>query len=262
MVAQHAGISILELPRRKASTGGQLTSAARSFNYLLPPLNSLPRSRHHDCVGATSRGVCRRPGPLSIADGAPHARPHLLQPATPRPPASTRTGTLEGQTPVRPDGTVDAAEPARLDGRRFGGVLFPPASRSAVHRGRQSPISWCCWRYATLRWCCGPTARRWRCGSIRRQDRRAHPPTLETATERTGPAGPARGPASSGRCAVNPLDAGPALATLGAGRALPCPTTVTHPKYPRIVLNLGSSPLGVKRQESSSGSLSRCLRLA
>jgi putative transposase len=58
------------------------------------------------------------------------------------------------------------------------------------------------------------------------------PNISEAGTERTGPAGPARGPASSGFTAQRPLDAGPALATLGPPRSLPCPTEVTHPKYP------------------------------
>lgn len=60
----------------------------------------------------------------------------------------------------------------------------------------------------------------------------ATPRMSETGTERTGPAAPARGSASSGFTAQRPLDAGPALATLGAGRSLPSPTQPTHPKYP------------------------------
>ena len=75
-----------------------------------------------------------RTGMLSIADGAPHARLDLLEPATPNPRRQRAPGPYEG-TPVRPDGTVDAAEPARLDGRRFGGVGTPPSSRYTAGAG-------------------------------------------------------------------------------------------------------------------------------
>jgi len=58
------------------------------------------------------------------------------------------------------------------------------------------------------------------------------PSVSDARTERAGPVVPACGPASSGFPAQRPLDAGPALATLGAPRSVPCPTTATHPKYP------------------------------
>lgn len=64
--------------------------------------------------------------------------PHLLQPATPNPHTSTRTGTLKGP-PGAACGDLDAAEPARLTGRRFGGGDASNPRRQQGQLGRHTP---------------------------------------------------------------------------------------------------------------------------
>ena len=66
-----------------------------------------------ETLGWQSARACSRPL-LSIAGSDPHTRPNLLEPATPNPRTSRRTGTL--RAPGAACGTLDAAEPARLNG--------------------------------------------------------------------------------------------------------------------------------------------------
>ena len=85
------------------------------------------------------RLVACRPCPLSIAGDDPHARLHLLEPATPGPRPQGRAG-------ARPSGRpLAGAGRARLTGRRFGGVGTPPSSRYTAWQAAAfvSPLRWC-----------------------------------------------------------------------------------------------------------------------
>ena len=91
-------------------------------------------------VAPSSRRV--PPCPLSIAGGAPHARANLPEPATPnlhRSRAAARRFAVSA---------LDRADPARLFGRRFGGVGTPPSSRytAGAGGGRRVAASLCCRR--------------------------------------------------------------------------------------------------------------------
>ena len=94
-----------------------------------------PKRLARSAAGATAHGAAARgrsvpaqttpPGLplLSIAGGDPHARLNLLEPATPGP-------HLQGRADARPwRADLCSAVPARLTGRRSGGLGTPPDLR-------------------------------------------------------------------------------------------------------------------------------------